>query len=161
MTQQKKPPEPEKTREEINKELIEEFPFIQPRNHYTGRIPDGYDYSYTALDWMPKGWRNKFGIRMCKDIKRSLEKTGSLNKYRIEDIKEKYGALRVYGYGSTVDVENRVLPRYERMSERICGICGEPATKIAIVWIFPLCDKCANSEKPNSYVDINYYYGDT
>ena len=156
---QKKPPDPPKTTEEINKELVEEFPFIEPRDHCTGKPLDNYSYTYTALDWMPPGWKKAFGVKMCKDIKRSLDKSGSLNKYHIEDIKEKYGALRVYGYGSTVELENKVLPRYERMSERICGVCGAPATKIAIVWTFPLCDKCANSSKPNSYVDIDYYYG--
>ncbi len=143
---------------EINKNLVSEFPFILPKNRYTGRVPDGYDYSYTALDWMPPGWKKKFGIKMCKDIKKSLEKNSGPIAYQIEDIKEKYGALEVYGYGSTIDIENRVLPKYERMSERICGVCGKPATKIAIAWIFPLCDDCANSERPNSYVDIDYYY---
>ena len=57
---------------EINKNLVSEFPFILPKNRYTGRVPDGYDYSYTALDWMPPGWKKKFGIKMCKDIKKSL-----------------------------------------------------------------------------------------
>ena len=155
----KKPPDL-RSKEEKNKELVEMFPFILPKNNMTGRVPDNYDYSYTALDWMPPGWKKKFGLKMCKDIAKSLTRTGNPRKFQIEDIKEKYGALHVYTYGSTLEIENKILPKYERISQRVCGVCGEPATKISIAWIYPLCDKCANSGRPNSYVDIDYFYGE-
>lgn len=38
-----------------NKELVEEFPFLLPRNRFTGEVPKDYDYSYTELDAMPEG----------------------------------------------------------------------------------------------------------
>ena len=155
----KKPPDL-RSDEEKNKELIDQFPFLLPKSMYTNRPPDGYDYSYTVLDWMPAGWKKKFGVKMCKDIMKSLESNRCVDRFQIEDIKEKYGELRVYTYGSTMEIEGKILPKYTGISQRICGICGEPATKISIGWIFPLCDKCANSSKPNSYVDIDYYYGE-
>ena len=29
-----------------NKELIERYPFLLPRNRWTGEIPEDYDYDY-------------------------------------------------------------------------------------------------------------------
>ena len=109
---------------------------------------------------MPVGWKKRFGLSMCSALKKCLVKENALDRFRIEDIKEKYGALKVYTYGSTPIVERLLLPKYEKISERVCCICGENATKIAIPWIVPVCDKCANSDRPNSYVDIDYYYGE-
>ncbi len=46
---------------ESNQKLIERFPFLIPRNRWTGKVPEDYDYSYTELDSMPDGWRKAFG----------------------------------------------------------------------------------------------------
>lgn len=46
---------------ESNQKLIERFPFLMPRNRWTGKVPEDYDYSYTELDSMPDGWRKAFG----------------------------------------------------------------------------------------------------
>ena len=35
---------------ESNQKLIERFPFLMPRNRWTGEVPEDYDYSYTELD---------------------------------------------------------------------------------------------------------------
>lgn len=156
----KKPPDL-RSKEEKNKELVETYPFLLPKDMHTNRVPAGYNYSYTVLDWMPIGWRNKFGIKMCKDIMKSLEANGNINHFQIEDIKEKYGALRVYTYGSTMEIEDKILPRYERLSQKTCVVCGERATKISKSWIVPICDECANRDRPDSYVDIDYFYGES
>ena len=41
---------------ESNQKLIERFPFLMPRNRWTGKVPEDYDYSYTELDSMAKGF---------------------------------------------------------------------------------------------------------
>ena len=76
---------------ENNKELIEKYPFLLPRNVWTGKVSEDYDYSYTLLDDMPEGWKNCFGEIMCEIIKDALVKNNYLEKYRISQIKEKYG----------------------------------------------------------------------
>lgn len=120
--------------------------------------------SYTELDAMPVGWRNSFGMQMCKDIRRSLLYTyvdplpkdapfmhtllcywkgiKLLYSYRIEQIKEKYGTLRWYDYNSTRDVEDIIL-KYEDISAKTCIECGKPATKMSTGWICPYCDEHA------------------
>ena len=73
---------------ESNQKLIERFPFLIPRNRWTGKIPEDYDYSYTELDSMPDGWRKAFGEQMCEDIREELVRAEYLDQYRITQIKE-------------------------------------------------------------------------
>lgn len=75
---------------EYNKQLCEKYPFLIPRNRWSGMriteaqnggywpgepgaIPE-YDYEYTELDNMPKGWRIAFSEQMCEEIKQELLK---------------------------------------------------------------------------------------
>ena len=81
---------------ESNQKLIERFPFLMPRNRWTGAVPEDYDYSYTELDSMPNGWRKAFGKQMCEDIREELIRAEYLDQYRITQIKEKYGTLCWY-----------------------------------------------------------------
>lgn len=125
-----------------NKKLIEKFPFLLPRNRWTGKVPEDYDYSYTELDAMPKGWRIAFGEQMCQDIKDDLMRTGYLDEYRISQIKEKYGSLRYYDFGCTDKMLHEIIPKYEELSKRTCICCGKPAKWITTGWISPYCDEC-------------------
>lgn len=138
-----------------NKRLVEEYPFLLPRNRFTGKVPDDYDFSYTELDEMPKGWRIAFGEQMCQEIKEELEKYNFLYDYRITQIKEKYGSLRWYdnGYPKGSKILD-IINKYEKLSETICLICGELATKETSGFIFFVCDDCykefIKNEKTNN-----------
>lgn len=160
---------------EYNKALCEEFPFLIPSNRWSGikiteaqnggywpgspdDIPD-YDYTYTELDDMPTGWRLAFGLDMCREIKEELIKFDYLDKYRITQIKEKYGSLRWYcgGYpsGSKID---EIISKYERLSYDICIGCGKPAKWVSTGWISPWCDDCKNKYNDDRYVPVEDYY---
>lgn len=58
---------------ESNQKLIERFPFLIPRNRWTGKVPEDYDYSYTELDSMPDGWRKDHAIKLLKRWKAEQE----------------------------------------------------------------------------------------
>jgi len=121
-----------------NKELIKKYPFLLVRNRFSGKVQDGYDYTWTELDAMPEGWRKAFGLKMCEELKVAL---GDLvDKYRIMQIKEKFGELRWYDAGSTKAAYD-VISKYTKLSRSICIECGEPATKITTGWISPYCDE--------------------
>lgn len=124
-----------------NKRLVEEYPFLMPRNRFTDEIPDDYDYTYTELDDMPDGWRKAFGEQMCAEIKEALGP--DIYDYRIIQIKEKYGQLRWYDRNSD-DKIYKIIDKYSRLSEHTCVSCGAPATKISLGWICPWCDACAS-----------------
>lgn len=101
---------------------------------------------YTELDALPEIWKQKFGIQICKEIKQALLKKGgykALLRYRIAQIKEKWGYLHWYdvnGCDETFDI----IRKYETISQQICFYCGKPATKQTKGWILNVCDKCYN-----------------
>ena len=96
----------------------------------------------TELDAMPTGWRKAFGIQMCKDLKKVLKKHNYLYKYRIIQIKEKFGMLAWYSNGSPNGCEYPIINTYEELSERTCICCGAKAKYITRGWISPYCKKC-------------------
>ena len=102
--------------------------------------------TYTELDNMPNGWRKAFGIQICKEIKHALIKVGgkkALYKYRITQIKEKYGELYWYDEYSYVEVQ-KIIQKYEYISARTCIECGDLATGYTPYeyWKSPYCDNC-------------------
>ena len=143
---------------EENKEMVEKHPYLLPRDFLGNEIED-YNYEFTYLDDMPQGWRVAFGEQMCEEIKEALVKADLLYEYRIEDIKEKFGALRWYGFGATDEVFE-IICKYENISARTCIGCGKPATRITTEWILPYCDECISKISTQNSVpieDFNFF----
>lgn len=92
------------------------------------------------LDAMPIGWRKAFGIQICKDIKAQLKKDHYLYKYRIMQIKEKWGELCWYDAGGSRKLHD-IIQKYKALSYETCIECGKPATKMSGGWICPYCDE--------------------
>lgn len=143
-----------------NKKLIESYPFLLPRNRFTGEVSEDYDYSCTELDDMPSGWRIAFGEQMCEEIANLLKKANYIDNYHIVQIKEKYGSLRWYDSGvpqKNYDAElYSITEKYEELSKKTCIICGKPAKWITKGWIMPICDECKNKEESFSdSIEIN------
>lgn len=157
-----------------NKRLCKEYPFLIPRNRWTGKIVDNYDYSYTEFDDVPKGWR-KIVSKLHKNIKPYLIKANYLDKFRILQIKEKYGSLRYYTGGIPTSVANEIndlINKAERESEHTCIVCGKPAKMCCYQgWYSPYCKKCLESiynnqeewirkHKDNYYSEYEFNYED-
>lgn len=156
-----------KKRERIrNKELCERYPFLIPRNRWTGKILWEYPrsswfyvrpYTFTELDAMPTGWRKAFGIQMCEEIKNVLIKGKYLHDYRVVQVKSKWAELRWYDDGAPSSIYHElqdVIDKYTELSRKTCICCGRPATKLSCGWIDPFCTKCAEKYL-RSYTDIN------
>lgn len=132
--------------------------------------------SYTELDAMENGWRERFGEKMCKEIRNSILTTyirkdkptsifgkikayckgiKHLLSYRIQQIKEKYASLRWYAYGDTEDTL-KIINKYENISMKTCIVCGKAATYRSIGWICPFCEE----HKPDNAVKLGdeYWY---
>ena len=149
---------------EENKKLCAKYPFLIPWNRMSGQLltesdPE-YDYEFTELDSMPDGWRKAFGLQMCDELRDALIECGDIDRWRIVQLKEKYGGLRLYdnGYKSGSKVPD-IISKYENISLRTCIICGEPATRITTGWISPFCDKCVESIECGHSVPIEEFYG--
>ena len=69
---------------EENRTLIEEMPFLLPRNRWTGEVSPDYDYSYTELDMaeVPGSWKQHL-LPLAREIKAELDKNGFADEYRI------------------------------------------------------------------------------
>lgn len=134
---------PDWHRRQLNKKLVEEYPFLLPRMLSTDTISDDYDYQYTLFDDIPSGWREEFGIEMCEEIKKVLEKYDMLKDYRIFQIKEKFGELRVYGNWGNEEFDS-VIKKYTDYSKIICYRCGDRANFYDMYKTgCPICHHCA------------------
>ena len=127
------------TQEEIKK-LVERYPYLLPRNVWTDKIPEDYDYTYIKGLEIPKGWRKLF-FQMCEDIRRPLIDANYLDKFRFTQIKEKYNSLRCYHCGAPKEV-NDIIDKYGVMASYICTCCGRPATYETQGYIASYCDDC-------------------
>lgn len=133
---------PDWHRRQLNKKLLQDYPFLLPRLLTTGNIPDDYDYQYTLLDDIPSGWQEEFGIEMCEEMKKVLEKYDMLKDYRIFQIKEKFGELRIYGNWGNEEFD-AVIKKYTDYSKIVCYRCGDKATHFDLLWrLCPVCSSC-------------------
>lgn len=142
---------------EENKKLIEEYPFLKITNYYRD-VVENFDsqYEYTWLDDLEPGWRKAFGDILCEELKESLLADECFDEFEFQQIKEKYGSLRLYASNYGENTKN-ILSKYEELSKYICGHCGKPATKITRGWIYPICDDCIRDIN-GSYSSIEDFY---
>lgn len=126
--------------------LIKRYPFLECRNVWTNSKLDNR-YEFTWLDDLPKGWRKRFGKDICEDLNCLFVSinTDFNKKYKITQIKEKYGQLRWYDTGVPVEIHKQydnIIKKYEDLSEHTCMICGKSGyIDYNNYWLEPLCDK--------------------
>ena len=128
------------TQEEIKK-LVERYPYLLPRNVFTGEVPEDYDYTYIrGIGEIPAGW-NKLFLQMCEDIRQPLIDAGYLDEFQFSQIKEKWNRLECYNFGAP-EVVHDIIDKYSVMASYVCTHCGKPATYETQGWIASFCDDC-------------------
>ena len=163
---------PDSIKEE-NRKLLERFPFLTPRNTFSGKKitdccgPDGqpgywpgspderpvYDYEYTELDDLPDGWREAFGEKMCEEIQAELDKNDPAGEIYIIQLKEKWGRMEMYMSSYTSNLPD-IIEKYGDKSENTCIGCGKKATLLSTGWVSPWCKECAQ-KYGGSFVPID------
>lgn len=136
------------------KDLVQHFPFLEPRNVFTDQLPEDYNYEYmNGIGELPVGWERLF-LLFCKHLRTALVEYNFLDKFRFTQIKEKYGSLCLYNTGTPETLERPVFIQgvpvdsyeliliYEHLSNFVCQECGAPAKFTARGWITQLCAKC-------------------
>lgn len=126
---------------ELNKLMIEEFPFLLPRNRFTGQVLDDYDYSYNEWQALELGWQVNFGWRFLHELNILVQSLEHPENFRILQIKEKFGELRFYCNGDRAIYQ--LIDDYTALSRTICIRCGKLATVARTGWISFYCDGCA------------------
>lgn len=134
-----------------NYDLCQRYPFLIPRPMWSnGEIPEDYDYSRTFLDHMPFGWSIAFGEIMCEEIRDELIRVNYLDKYRVLQVKEKYGTLRWYDAGAPTDSRiHDIIMKWEHISWYVCSRCGEirEMKESTGYWVETICSTCLSKLK--------------
>ena len=115
--------------------------------------------THTELDAMDKGWRKRFGIQFCKELKQAILKSGGkkyMKEFRITQIKEKWGEFQCYVNRYSPEV-TRVIEKYGYISKYVCVTCGEDAVKKSLGWICPYCE--VHLPKNQNWLWIDPVYG--
>ena len=131
------------TQEKIKK-LIERYPFLMPRNVWTDEVDEDYDYSYiNGIEEIPQGWEKLF-LQLCEDIRQPLIDADYLDKFRFNQIKEKYNRLECYNNGvpEAASVVQEIIDKYSMMASYVCTVCGRPATYETHGYVASYCDDC-------------------
>lgn len=137
----------------INKKLVKKYPWLLPRNAWTGKVPKDYDYTYIEWGWS-KGWDKAFGMMYLKELGDAIEKSGIKN-FQILQIKEKYGSAVLYCNSASEEIYD-VIRKYEYISSNICMGCGLESPLLDDGWISPWCLKCWSKiyrERENCYLE--------
>ena len=133
---------------EQNKELVEKYPFLLPRNVWTDKLDENYDYSYIrGVDELPSGWRKLF-LQMCEDLKVQLIKDNQLDTFRFSQIKEKYNRMECYNNGCS-EAAQRIIDKYTHLASNVCTVCGQVATWETQGYYASFCDECYKNHAYN------------
>lgn len=91
----------------------------------------------------PKGWYKAFGELFLEDLNKVITDECLIDTFAFEDIKEKYGSLRVYTNISNKRV-NEVIDTYSAISQNVCVMCGKIDVPMLdkLPWISPYCEEC-------------------
>ena len=129
---------------EQNKKLVSIYPYLLPRNLWTDKVPEDYDYTYIRGEHeVPDGWFRLF-LMYCKAIRPALVENNYLDQFRFSQIKEKYGQMRLYDFGAPAGVRDYEW-LYSGYSEFVCQRCGNFAKYRTVYWVEQLCNECLNN----------------
>ncbi len=126
-----------------NKALIEKFPFM--------KIDE--DNVSTYADFIYSGWWSSFGLKLCEELNNKLIELGKKENYKYNDfkiieIKEKYGMLRIYAYHCPTEI-TEIIHKYEEISAKTCIYCGRPAAPVKTMYELPICNECIENAGKN------------
>ena len=124
-----------------NKKLVKRYPWIAPVDWNWNRIKG---YSFTMYDDVPIGWKRAFGEIMLEEYREVLIRNHYLRDFQWEQVKEKYGTLRLYSNGAPEAVLN-LESKYDYISGFFCISCGRMNSPVLTGgWVEPLCENCYN-----------------
>ncbi len=95
-------------------------------------------------DDVPIGWKRAFGKIMLEEYREVLIRNHYLRNFQWEQVKEKYGTLRLYSNGAPEAVLN-LESKYDYISGFFCISCGRMNSPVLTGgWVEPLCENCYN-----------------
>jgi hypothetical protein len=145
--------------EKLSNQLITKYPRIFSRGEFRDNHSHSFHYVYPEVG---DGWFNLLDVAfsLIEGHQENLEKNANLKSrltneenndecvaedvhgyehVRAQQIKEKFGGLRLYISGGD-DFTAGVVAMAENMSYRLCDVCGKPGHQRDSSWISTRCD---------------------
>jgi len=138
--------------EENTEKLFKRFDFFYPETPITQSL---MAFGFECGDgWFQLIWNLCENIE--KELQKGLKKTDpkkrtkdllrGAHKFRVSQVKEKFGTLRFY-VDSTTDKIFKFIQKAENKSSKICESCGADADLVSKEsWLATLCTDCARKE---------------
>lgn len=137
-----------KKQRDKNKALCKRYPFLILRNVWDDKVCWlNRPYDCTLFEEFPKGWRKAFVLQLCEELREELIRCNYLHKFRLTQIKEKYGELKIYFGAVPIDCEvSQIIDDYTTLSGNICERCGKPDIPMLDWrgWFTAICEDCYN-----------------
>ena len=116
---------------------MKNYSWFRVRDLYNGKVYPG-DYK----EEFPSGWWEAFGEMMFEELEAAIKAEKLEDEFVFEQIKEKFGELRIYFSPSNEKIHN-IINAYAMLSNNICIECGQPdVSMLNMAWIHPLCKSC-------------------
>lgn len=125
-------------RDDLEQKIMNRFSWFEAKNVWTGEKL-GFPFPCAHGD----GWYKL--IYDCMDEIENLyeEKGANIDTLIIEQIKEKFGGLRVY-LSNYIDGVDDIITKYENKCYEVCEICGDVGKlRRNGGWYRTVCDACA------------------
>jgi len=114
---------------ELEEKLYSDFPALfANREHRHSPMIFGCEHG--------DGWH-----AILRDVCEKIDAHKCESPFLFVQIKEKWGALRVY-YSGGDEYTSRVIKKAETKSAKTCEGCGQPGTASKSGWITTLCEGC-------------------
>lgn len=112
---------------------------------------------------IPTGWVNRFGHELCEELRAEFIRCGCLQAVTVEEVKEKYGELRMYICGAPDYCKAEdVIDKYSTISTSICFRCGKmDSPMLKNGWIVPCCRDCYLKNHEDVEYEQNIVNGDS
>lgn len=134
------------------KKLQDHFPYLIPRNVYTGELVET-DTPY-LLGFPDSGWERLF-LLYCMHLRPHLLAANHLESFQFTQLKEKYGSMRLYDTGAPNSAYAEGLERiYEYLGTVVCSRCGELTKYETLGYVEYLCKSCMKKLKKKIGVKI-------
>jgi hypothetical protein len=104
------------------------------------------DETQSCLAWgieCRNGWK-----KLLTEFFEELDKLELPEGFMIDQIKEKWGGLRIYTNIWNESI-NKLITKYERIADVTCENCGHDNAKLrkSNNWLVTLCDKCQEARE--------------
>jgi hypothetical protein len=117
-------------------QLQDKYPFLRATSIQEGLMAFGFE---CADGWLP------ILEKLFERFQELVDKEGSANRFRVTQVKEKYGTLRVYHNGG--DAYEAFVDKAEALSEVTCELCGQQGMIRDDGWVMVRCDRCYKEKR--------------